>query len=343
MTSAAPPRSAWDFDAFARAELPRLRRLAARRTGSLVDAEEVAAETLMRAYEHRAGFADVHHAAAWCTTVAQRLCTDGYREGARAVAVAHVPDQGTAPDAATAAVARADVRIALAALRSLPDRQARAVWARHVEGLSYDEIAARLGLSEPAVRSLLHRGRRALRDGFARHGGVGALVPAWLVPRWLRGSFGRAAGPGLAATAALAAVTAAVLAGTPSDAGPAPAVRIAPTFSGSKPAARRAALPVPSPRVSAAGVVPVRTAAPAPSPARVSATHDAGLLPPLPRTCAAGACVARSTTPPGTRLEVAMDVPGTRMHRLGVSTDAVGGCESVPATPLLVCEPEEPQ
>jgi hypothetical protein len=57
------------------------------------------------------------------------------------------------------------------AVRSLPPRQRDAIVMRELEGRSYDEIGERLGASEGAVRQLLNRARRSLRET------VGALVP----------------------------------------------------------------------------------------------------------------------------------------------------------------------
>jgi RNA polymerase sigma-70 factor (ECF subfamily) len=50
------------------------------------------------------------------------------------------------------------------ALRALPDPQRRVILYREWQGLSYQEIGERLGLSQGAVESLLFRARRALAD-----------------------------------------------------------------------------------------------------------------------------------------------------------------------------------
>jgi RNA polymerase sigma factor (sigma-70 family) len=52
---------------------------------------------------------------------------------------------------------------ALEAIGDLPDEQREAVLARHVDGESYAEIAARLACSESVVRQRVSRGLRALR------------------------------------------------------------------------------------------------------------------------------------------------------------------------------------
>ncbi len=52
------------------------------------------------------------------------------------------------------------------ALAELPDDQRCAVEMHHLEGLSFAEIAARLGKSKTSVAGLVFRGVRALRARF---------------------------------------------------------------------------------------------------------------------------------------------------------------------------------
>ena len=48
-------------------------------------------------------------------------------------------------------------------VKSLPLRQRDAIVMRELEGLSYEEIGARLGATNGAVRQLLGRARRTMR------------------------------------------------------------------------------------------------------------------------------------------------------------------------------------
>lgn len=162
-----------DFDGFVRAYEARLRRLVMRRIGDLCEAEEITQETLLRAYQHRTSFASEDELMAWSTVVAQRLVIDRVRVRGRSVAVAEVPEGARlGRDTADIVVARHEARAALESLEAIPTRQAAILWAREVEGLHYEEIAERFGISEPAVRSLLHRGRKALRKEFKDRTGM---------------------------------------------------------------------------------------------------------------------------------------------------------------------------
>jgi hypothetical protein len=75
---------------------------------------------------------------------------------------------------------RAAVRETLGAVASLPDRQRRALLRSAVDGFSPAAIAVELGVSEGAVRQLVHRARVSVRAA------VGAVLPApvaWLARR----------------------------------------------------------------------------------------------------------------------------------------------------------------
>jgi RNA polymerase sigma-70 factor (ECF subfamily) len=176
-----------DFESFVRSYESRLRRLVLRRIGDMCEAEEITQETLLRAYQHRASFSTEDELMAWSTVVAQRLVIDRVRVRGRSVAVAEVPESARlGRDTAEIVVARHEARAALESLEAIPTRQAAILWAREVEGLHYEEIAERFGITEPAVRSLLHRGRRALRAEFKNRTGslpMNGLTPfaPWLL------------------------------------------------------------------------------------------------------------------------------------------------------------------
>ena len=69
------------------------------------------------------------------------------------------------------------LRDVVAAVGALPDRQREAIVLRELEGRSYEEIAAELGVSDGSVRQLLNRARNSLRSG------VSAVTPFGLLAR----------------------------------------------------------------------------------------------------------------------------------------------------------------
>ncbi|MFL6238391.1 MAG: RNA polymerase sigma factor [Actinomycetes bacterium] len=199
-------------DALRRAA-PRLRRYATRRLNDSHEAEEVVQEALLRACQHTGGFATEDDLMAWSTVVTGRLVIDRLRQRTRSITVADVPEHTRlGRDTADVVVARDEARAALDALEAMPARQAAVLWSREVEGLSYDEIAARFELSEPTVRSLLHRARRTLRREYAARGGTLPVAGLAVLAPWRGGLHGlaklrhaarQAVGPVAAGTAAM--------------------------------------------------------------------------------------------------------------------------------------------
>ena len=216
----------WDeleFETVVRSATPRLVRFAQRRLGNLHEAEEVAQEALLRTYQHRHTLATENDVMAWATFASNRLVIDRLRVRGRSISVAEVPEgRRVARDTAEIAEARAEARLALDALDALPARQAAVLWAREVEGSTYEEISERFGLSEPTVRSLLHRARKALRREYASRGGTlfagMAILGPWLNPLNHARRLRAVAGAALATTAlGFAGLSAIGIGGSPLD------------------------------------------------------------------------------------------------------------------------------
>jgi len=182
------PTEPLDFDDAVRRVRPRLHRYAIRRLGDAHEAEELVQEALLRAYTHRQQLLTEEDLSAWATVVTGRLVIDRLRVRGRSTSVADVPEGSrVGRDTADVVVARDEARTALDALDAMPARQASLLWAREVEGKSYEELCDHFGMTEPAVRSVLTRARKALRREYELRGGtlpVGGL--AVLAP-WIAG------------------------------------------------------------------------------------------------------------------------------------------------------------
>ena len=154
------------WGALVRMHGPAVFRLAMRLTGSRVDAEDLSQEVFVRAMRSMPQMPDAA-VATWLRRVAVNLYVDGYRrrQRYRIDPVGEVSDRALVPamsaeSAFEAATLDHDVTAALAAIN--PDFR-QAVMLCDVEGMSYEEIADRLGVSMGTVRSRIHRGRAALR------------------------------------------------------------------------------------------------------------------------------------------------------------------------------------
>jgi RNA polymerase sigma factor (sigma-70 family) len=150
------------------------------------DADEAVQDTLMKAHRALARGTSVHSLGAWLHAVAHNSALSLLR-GRRAATEYRDEHEGV-PRAIDGAVDLHEERLEalLAALRSLPHRQRRALVMREFEGRSYEEIAVQLGASNGAVRQLLNRARASVRARLA------ALIPGELVLRWASATGGAA-------------------------------------------------------------------------------------------------------------------------------------------------------
>jgi RNA polymerase sigma-70 factor (ECF subfamily) len=174
------------FETLVQAYGNRLYAFALRLTGSPPDAEEIAQDAFVRAYQalRRYEPARIRDLAVrpWLYQIALNVArnrvrgrrlrlvplesTDEDGDGGLGRPIEPVADERDGPEAT---VARREQGAELAALvAALPGRYRAAVVLRHVEELSYGEIAAVLGQSVGTVKSNVHRGVRILRDAIER-------------------------------------------------------------------------------------------------------------------------------------------------------------------------------
>jgi RNA polymerase sigma factor (sigma-70 family) len=130
--------------------------------GSRSDAEDVLQDVFLRAYNAlRTDGRDVA-LRAWLYRVAHNRCIDQLRRPAPAAEDIYDINRGVSTDLLAEAERREDLRRLIADVRGLPEQQRSALLMREMEGLSYNDLAAALGVTVPAVKSLLVRARVGL-------------------------------------------------------------------------------------------------------------------------------------------------------------------------------------
>jgi RNA polymerase sigma factor (sigma-70 family) len=177
----ATPETADSLAARLAAERPRLVRLCARLTGDPGVAEDLAQETLLEAWRAIARLHEPDGLAPWLAAIARNVCLRWARTRGRDLAHTAYPASSTsavdeptlddlpAPDGdLTLDIERGELAALLdRALALLPADTRAALVGSYVLELPQAELAARLGLSEGALRTRLHRGRLALRRALA--------------------------------------------------------------------------------------------------------------------------------------------------------------------------------
>jgi len=161
----------WDlptWEDIVRAHSARVYRLAYRLTGNPHDAEDLTQEVFVRVFRSLSSYTPGTFEG-WLHRITTNLFLDGARRKQRirfeglADEMAHrLP--GSEP---TPAEAFDDTHLdddVQAALKALPPEYRAAVVLCDIEGFSYEEIAATLGVKLGTVRSRIHRGRAQLRS-----------------------------------------------------------------------------------------------------------------------------------------------------------------------------------
>jgi RNA polymerase sigma factor (sigma-70 family) len=159
------------WDEVVREHADRVYRLAYRLSGNQHDAEDLTQETFIRVFRSLATYQPGTFEG-WLHRITTNLFLDMARRRARVRMEAlpedadRIPGGGPSPDQVYAS-SHLDPDLQ-AALDELPPDFRAAVVLCDVEGLSYEEIGATLGVKLGTVRSRIHRGRQALRAALER-------------------------------------------------------------------------------------------------------------------------------------------------------------------------------
>jgi RNA polymerase sigma factor (sigma-70 family) len=167
--------SAWtppSWDEVVREHADRVYRLAYRLTGNAHDAEDLTQETFIRVFRSLASYQPGTFEG-WLHRITTNLFLDMVRRRAR-LRMEGLPEDtdrlpGGGPDPEQI-YSETHLDPALqASLDELAPEFRAAVVLCDIEGLSYEEIGATLGVKLGTVRSRIHRGRAALRGSLERH------------------------------------------------------------------------------------------------------------------------------------------------------------------------------
>jgi RNA polymerase sigma factor (sigma-70 family) len=237
-------------------------------------AEDVVQATFINAWSSLRTGTEVRDLRPWLYRIAHNAAINALKKVGEAMEEVPESAGGFATEPAAELERRDEMQRALTSIAALPSRQRAALLAVAVDGRAHSDVADELGLTDGAVRQLVHRARTTLRTGFT------ALTPLPLIHALVASAgdstVGRvaevAAGAGGAgaASVSLKAGAAAVLAtGALVTGGPELAKVVHPSQKPSEPETRAAA-PAPTStaaRTPAAFTTPPATTAAARTPA----------------------------------------------------------------------------
>ncbi len=161
------------FSVLTRVYLQRVYRAAYAVMRNHADAEDVAQETLVRAYQNIARFDETRPLFPWLYRIARNLCLNRIqRVGKRETELPeydYFPDRDAGPEeAAIASDERERIRRAVS---MLPEQHRRIIELSHFQECSYREIADILDIPMGTVMSRLYHARRKLRELLDNEGG----------------------------------------------------------------------------------------------------------------------------------------------------------------------------
>jgi RNA polymerase sigma-70 factor, ECF subfamily len=160
-----------DFEALAQESKDAVYRQLIRACGNREDAEDVLIEALLKAYTNLASLRESSAFRAWLAQIGRRLCWQLKQREALLpiIQLSTMEEQGSMLVGKSASVEGEAVRsemqqILRQAVESLPHAEREVYQLREIEELSGEQVARRLRLTLPAMKSRLHRARANVRQ-----------------------------------------------------------------------------------------------------------------------------------------------------------------------------------
>jgi RNA polymerase sigma-70 factor (ECF subfamily) len=142
----------------------RYARYAARMLGSVDAAEDAVQDALVRAYNQLARCRDPNNFAGWFFLILRNRCFAERRRDQRFAALDGAPDVAAEEHTESSLERSERGRSIERALQTLTPEQREVFLLKHMEELSYEEIAGRVGTSVAALKMRMHRAYDRLRD-----------------------------------------------------------------------------------------------------------------------------------------------------------------------------------
>ena len=162
-TTKPAPVDAEEFERLLATLRPKLHRYCARMVGSVIEAEDVVQETLMKAVEAFPRASAIGNAEAWLFRIAHNASLDVLRQRTRQHMPASDEDVALIADPVDDVHQRQAVAAGLRTFMRLSVAERSSVILMDVLGYSLEEIGGITGSTTPAVKAALHRGRARLR------------------------------------------------------------------------------------------------------------------------------------------------------------------------------------
>ena len=149
----------------------KLFRLALRITLNPAEAEDVVQETMIKVWNRREEWQKIDSIEAFCLTICRNLAVDKTRKHGNQNLTLDTTDHeaidmSSASNPEEQAMQRDRIQLVRRLINSLPEKQRSVMQLRDIEGKSYKDIAAILGISEEQVKINIFRARQTIRQRY---------------------------------------------------------------------------------------------------------------------------------------------------------------------------------
>lgn len=162
-TLARPPNDLADFEALVQDIRPELHRYCARMIGSVVDAEDVVQDTLVKAYA-ALPTTTVVNMRGWLFRIAHNKAIDYLRRARQHPPMEYLDEHALPAEPDPQLAEHELVAVALSVFLQLAPKQRSCVILKDVMGCSLADISELLDATIPEIKAALHRGRGRLRE-----------------------------------------------------------------------------------------------------------------------------------------------------------------------------------
>ena len=127
------------------------------------EAQDAVQDAFVKLWNSRNDLYDVSNPKAYCIRLVKNLCMDRIRRQ-RLEFPEELPERISNDGQDDEIDQKERLNMVMEAIKALPDRQREILWLRTVEGLSYEEISNRLGMTPLTLRVLLTRARSKIKS-----------------------------------------------------------------------------------------------------------------------------------------------------------------------------------
>ena len=127
------------------------------------EAKDAVQDAFVKLWKNRESLYDVSNPKAYCIRLIKNLCLDKIRRQ-KLEFPEELPERISNDGQDDSIDQKERLNMVMEAVKALPDKQRQILWLRTVEGLSYEEISDRLGMTPLTLRVLLTRARSKIKS-----------------------------------------------------------------------------------------------------------------------------------------------------------------------------------